>query len=144
MTNDHNKRNRASRDRLAAVIAQLGDRSIPLPGGWTAAGLLAHLAFWDGFGAARLERYIRDGKPMEFGSDTLTEIINAAGLAQWTATPIRAAAGLATDAAMKIDRLIEALPKETFDAIRAMNLPRLLDRSLHRKEHIDEIERALR
>jgi hypothetical protein len=144
MTNDHNKRNRASRDRLAAVIAQLGDRSIPLPGGWTAAGLLAHLAFWDGFGAARLEKYVRDGKPMELGSDALTEFINAAGLAQWTATPIRAAAGLATDAAMKIDRLIEALPKETFDAIRALNLPRLLDRSLHRKEHIDEIERALR
>jgi hypothetical protein len=144
MTNDHNKRNRASRDRLAAVIAQLGDRSIPLPGGWTAAGLLAHLAFWDGFGAARLEKYIRDGKPMELGSEALTEIINAAGLTQWTATPTRAAAGLATDAAMKIDRLIEALPKETFDAIRALNLPRLLDRSLHRKEHIDEIERALR
>ena len=55
MMNDHNKRNRASRDRLAAVIAQLGDRSIALSGGWTAAALLAHLAFWDGFGAARLE-----------------------------------------------------------------------------------------
>jgi hypothetical protein len=144
VTNDHNKRNRASRDRLAAVIAQLGDRSIPLSGGWTAAGILAHLAFWDGFGAARLEKYIRDGKSMALGSDALTDFINAAGLAQWTATPIRAAAGLATDAATKIDRLIEALPKETFDAIRAMNLPRLLDRSLHRKEHIDEIERALR
>ena len=144
MMNDHNKRNRASRDRLAAVIAQLGDRSIPLSGGWTAAALLAHLAFWDGFGAARLEKYLRDRAPMELGSDTLTEFINAAGLAQWTATPIRAAAALATDAAATIDRLIEGLPKDAFDGIRAMNLPRLLDRSLHRKEHLDEIERALR
>ena len=144
MTNDHNKRNRASRDRLAAVIAQLGDRSTPLSGGWTAAAVLAHLAFWDSLGAARLEKYLRDRKPMEFGSDALTEFINSAGLAQWTATPLRAAATLATDAATKIDRLIEGLPKETFDAIRAMNLPRLLDRSLHRKEHLDEIERALR
>jgi len=144
MMNDHNKRNRASRDRLAAVIAQLGDRSIALSGGWTAAALLAHLAFWDGFGAARLEKYLRDRAPMEFGSDALTEFINAAGLAQWTATPIRAAAALATDAAATIDRLIEGLPKDAFDAIRAMNLPRLLDRSLHRKEHLDEIERALR
>jgi hypothetical protein len=144
MTNDHNKRNRASRDRLAAVIAQLGDRSIPLSGGWTAAALLAHLAFWDGLGAARLERYLRERKPMEFGSDVLTEFINAAGLAQWTATPIRTAAALATDAAAKVDRLIEGLPKDAFDAIRAMNAPRVLDRSLHRKEHLDEIERALR
>ena len=144
MTNDHNKRNRASRDRLAAVIAQLGDRSISLPGGWTAAGLLAHLAFWDGFGAARLEKYLGDRRPMELGSDTLTEFINAAALAQWSATPIRAAADHATDAAATIDHLIEGLPKDAFDAIRAMNLPRLLDRSLHRKEHLDQIERALR
>jgi uncharacterized damage-inducible protein DinB len=144
MTNDHNKRNRASRDRLAAVIAQLGDRSIPLSGGWTAAALLAHLAFWDGLGAARLDKYLRDRKPMEFGSDALTEFINAAGLSQWTATPIRAAAALATDAAAKIDRLIEGLPKDAFDGVRAMNVPRVLDRSLHRKEHLDEIERALR
>jgi hypothetical protein len=144
MTNDHNKRNRASRDRLAAVIAELGDRSIPLAGGWTAAALLAHLAFWDGLGAARLEKYLRDRKPMEFGSDALTEFINAAGLAQWTAAPLRAAATLATDAAIKVDRLIEGLPKDAFDAVRALHVPRVLDRSLHRKEHLDEIERALR
>ena len=144
MTSDHNKRNRASRDRLAAVIARLGDRSIPLPGGWTATAVLAHLAFWDGLGAARLEKYLRDRQPMEFGSDALTEFINAAGLTQWTATPMRAAAELATDAAATIDRLIEGLPKDAFDAIRGMNAPRVLDRSLHRKEHLDEIERALR
>jgi hypothetical protein len=144
VTNDHNNRNRASRDRLADVIARLGDRSISLPGGWTAAALLAHLAFWDGLGAARLEKYIGDRRPMEFGSDAMTEFINAAGLAQWTATPLRVAAALATDGAAKIDRLIEGLPKDAFDGIRAMNVPRVLDRSLHRKEHLDEIERALR
>jgi len=81
---------------------------------------------------------------MELGSDALTEFINAAGFAQWVATPVRAAGGLATEAATKIDRLIEGLPQDAFDAIRAMNLPRVLDRSLHRKEHLDEIERALR
>jgi hypothetical protein len=144
VTNDHIKRNRASRDRLAEVIARLGSRTVELPGGWTAAGLLAHLAFWDAFGATRLEKYRRDQAAMELGNDTLTEFINAAGLAQWTATPVRVAAGLATDAAARIDRLIEDLPKDAFDAIRGMNLPRLLDRSLHRKEHLDEIERALR
>ncbi|MDQ2914543.1 MAG: hypothetical protein M3T56_15000 [Chloroflexota bacterium] len=144
MTSDHNKRNRASRDRLAAVIAWMSGESVVLPGGWTAGALLAHLAFWDSFGAARIEKYIRDGKPMEFGSDVLTEFINAAGLAQWTATPVGAAAELATTAAAKIDRLIEGLPQDTHDGIRAMNLPRVLDRSLHRKEHLDQIERALR
>src|SRR5437762_14080774 len=98
MMNDHNKRNRASRDRLAAVIAELGDRSIALSGGWTAAALLAHLVFWDGFGAARLEKYLRDRAPVEFGSDALTEVNNAVGLAQWTATAILGAAALVADA----------------------------------------------
>jgi hypothetical protein len=144
MTNDHNKRNRASRDHLAAVIARLNGRSVDLSGGWTAAGLLAHLAFWDRFGAARLEKYVRDREPMELGSDALTEFINAAGLSQWAATPIAMAADLATKAAAAIDRLIEGLPSDVLDQIRPMKRPRLLDRSLHRKEHLDEIERALR
>ena len=135
MTSDLGARNRASRDRLAAVIARLGGRSVELPGGWTAAAVLAHLAFWDGFAAARLEK---------FGSDALTDLMNAAGLAQWRALPAAAAGELATGAATAIDRLIEALPADALDEIRAMKRPRLLDRSLHRKEHLDEIERALR
>lgn len=144
MTSDLNSRNRASRDRLASVVARLGGRTVELSGGWTAAALLAHLAFWDAFGAARLEKFARDRQPMEFGSDVLTEFMNGAGLPQWRATPLAAAADLATGAAAAIDRLIADLPTATFDEIRAMNRPRLLDRSLHRKEHLDEIERALR
>jgi hypothetical protein len=129
---------------LAAVIARLGARSIELPGGWTAAALLAHLAFWDAFGAARLEKFARDRQPMELGSDTLTEFINGAGMAQWRATLPAAAGDLATGAAAAIDRLVDGLPADVLDEIRAMKRPRLLDRSLHRKEHLDEIERALR
>src|SRR5713101_7804422 len=144
MTSDLGGRNRASRDRLAAVIARLGDQSVKLPGGWTATALLAHLAFWDGFGAARLEMYARDRQPMELGSDALTEFINAAGLPQWNAMPVSTAADLATSAAAAIDRVVEGLPRALQDEIRAMNRPRLLDRSLHRKEHLDEIERAIR
>jgi len=144
VTSDLAARNRASRDRLAAVIARLGGRSVELPGGWTAAAVLAHLAFWDGFAAARLEKFARDRGPMELGSDALTDLMNAAGLAQWRALPAAAAGELATGAAAAIDRLIEALPADALDEIRAMKRPRLLDRSLHRKEHLDEIERALR
>ena len=144
MTSDLGGRNRASRDRLAAVIARLGGRSVDLPGGWTTAALLAHLAFWDGFGGARLEKFARDREAMELGSDTLTEFINAAGMAQWRATLPAVAGDLASEAAAAIDRLIEGLPAEVLEEIRAMKRPRLLDRSLHRKEHLDEIERAIR
>jgi hypothetical protein len=143
MTAEHDTRNRASRERLAAVAKRLGDREVRLDDGWTAGGLLAHLAFWDRFGATRIEKYLRDRHPMEFGSDPLTEYINAAGLPLWTAMPVAAAGDLAVRAATSIDRLIEGLPKEDLDAIRAMNRPRVLDRSPHRVEHLGAIERAL-
>ena len=62
MTSDLHARNRASRDRLAAVIEQLGDRVVEVPGGWTASALLAHIAFWDRLAIVRLEKYLRDGE----------------------------------------------------------------------------------
>ena len=117
MTSDLGARNRASRDRLAAVIARLGGRSVELPGGWTAAAVLAHLAFWDAFVAARLEKFARDRGPMEPGSDALTDLMNAAGLPQWLALPAAAAGELATGAAAAVDRLIEGLPTDALDEI---------------------------
>jgi hypothetical protein len=104
---DHVARNRASRERLTSVIARLGERTVVLPDGWTAAALLTHLAFWDRFSTARLEKHLRDGAPMELPSETVTDLVNEAGLAQWTATPLSVAAALVTDAAAAMDRVIE-------------------------------------
>ena len=143
MTGDHNARNRAARQRLDAVIARLGDRDVALDDGWTAAALLAHLAFWDRVGAARIEKYLRDRAPMEFASDALTEYINAAGLVQWSRTPLRLAAADAVDAAAAIDRRLEGLSPEELAALRALGRPLLLDRSPHRDDHLGRIERAL-
>src|SRR2546428_547890 len=67
-------------------MARLGGQTVVLPDGWTAAALLAHLAFWDRFAASRLEKYLRDREPMAFLNDAFFEHINAAGLPQWTAT----------------------------------------------------------
>ena len=75
MTNDHNARNRMSRERLAAVVARLGDRNVPLEGGWTAAGLLGHLAFWDGDLALELEAR-REGKRLPTSSERDWNSIN--------------------------------------------------------------------
>ncbi len=143
MSDDHLAQNRASRERLAAVIARLGERTIVLSDGWTAAALLGHLAFWDRFAASRLESYLRDRKPMVFYDDAFFEHINAAGLPQWTATPLDAAAADATGSADAADRLIAKLSAEQLAAIAALGRPRLLDRSGHRNLHLDQLERAL-
>src|SRR4029434_7489333 len=41
--------NRAQLERLQAVVDRLSDRDLahPMDAGWTVAGVLAHLAFWD-------------------------------------------------------------------------------------------------
>jgi DinB family protein len=143
MTKDHNARNRAARERLAVVIARVGERDVTADGGWTAAGLLAHLAFWDRLAVARLERHLREGEPPVFAADAVTDLTNAAGMRQWKDTPPRVAGAQAREAAAEIDRLIEGLPADKLEGLKTLGRSFLIDRSEHRKEHLDQIERAL-
>ena len=144
MIKDHNGRNRAARERLGALIERVGERDVVLDDGWTAAGVLAHLAFWDRLAMARLERHLREGGPPVFATDAVTDLTNAAGMRQWKETSPRVAGVQAREAAAEIDRLIETLPTEKLDGLKAVGRPFLIDRSEHRKEHLDQIERALR
>jgi len=143
MTKDHNARNRAARERLAALIQRVGERNVTVDGGWTAAGLLAHLAFWDRLAVARLEKHLREGEPPIFATDAVTDLTNAAGMRQWNDTPVRVAGSQAREAAVEIDRVIEALPSDKLETLKALGRSFLIDRSEHRKEHLDQIERAL-
>jgi hypothetical protein len=143
MTKDHNARNRAARERLAAVIARVGERNVTVDGGWTAAALLAHLAFWDRLAVARLERHLREGEPPVFAADAVTDLTNEAGMRQWKDTPASVAGTQAREAAAAIDRLIETLPSDKLEGLKALGRSFLIDRSAHRKEHLDQIERAL-
>ena len=143
MTKDHNARNRAARERLDAVIARVGQRDVVVDADWTAAGLLAHLAFWDRLATARLERHLREGGPPIFATDEVTDLTNAAGMRQWKETPPRVAGTQAREAAAEIDRLIETLASDKLDGLKALGRSFLIDRSNHRKEHLDQIERAL-
>jgi uncharacterized damage-inducible protein DinB len=140
---NHNDRNRAARERLNAVIDRLGDRAIPMEGGWTASALLAHLAFWDRLATVRLEKYLRDGEPPVTAVPALTDLTNGAAMRQWKDTPPAVAASQARDAAAAMDRLVESVPAGKLAALMALDRPLLYDRSGHRTEHLDQIERAL-
>ena len=41
--------NEVERKRLASLVARLSDQDLarPMPGGWTVASVLGHVAFWD-------------------------------------------------------------------------------------------------
>jgi hypothetical protein len=139
---DHNERNRASRERLGRLGGRLGDRDVVLEGGWTAAGLLAHLAFWERMTSVRWRRHLSDGVPLESIDDRVVELVNAAALPQWNAMAQRSALADVMSAIDEIDKIISTVRAEEASDI-LQSRPRLVDRSLHRNEHLDEIERAL-
>jgi hypothetical protein len=58
--------------------------------------------------------------------------------------PPRAAARLAVDAAERVDRRLESFSDRLLEAVVNAKRPFNPERHVHRAEHLDEIERALR
>jgi len=138
--------NRAERTRLASLVGRLSDADLerPLGGGWTVAVALAHLAFWDRRGLLLLEQWERGQAPLPGEPDSYgVEVLNGALLAEWRALAPRVAARLAVEAAEATDRKVETLGAGVVDAIIAGGESWRLRRSLHRREHLDQIDRAL-
>ena len=139
--------NRAELARLRALVEGLDDRQLsrPLDAGWTVAGVLAHLAFWDYRIVALLEAWGRDGRgtaPAAYDQRSV-DWINDAGKPLCLALPPRTAARLAIEAAVAADDLVAGLSDAALAAIAAAGSPVSVHRAEHRREHLDEIERAL-
>jgi DinB superfamily len=142
----HDARNDDSRERLTALTSGLDEADLArdLGDGWTVGALLAHLAFWDGLVEARWEYALQNGDPTPAGiDDTLTDLINAAAMPTWQAVDRGRISGVVASAAMSVDRLIVGLPDTSVEAIGREGRPRLLDRSLHRTEHVAMIDDVL-
>jgi hypothetical protein len=84
------ERNRASADRLAALGARLSDQELgtEIDPPWTAAGLFAHIAFWDRFVLERWRLAAARGERTPMAVDGgLMDRINDASLRQWMSIP---------------------------------------------------------
>jgi hypothetical protein len=141
-------KNDSERARLRALVARLSDADLarPLPAGWTVAGVLAHLAFWDQRALVLLERWQQAGPaavPPTI-NDADIDWINDATKPLALALPPRRAADLTLEIAEAVDRKIEALPEEFLARNAAAGSPINLLRAEHRGEHLDEIEAAFR
>jgi hypothetical protein len=134
--------NIAERERLRALVARLSeaDLSREVEHGWTVATVLVHLAFWDRQRLLTLKRWLQDGQLPASGD---YDLINDALAIISQAIPPRAAALLAVAAAEAIDYALEQLTPEQEAALESAGMTRLLNRSLHRRDHLEEIERAL-
>ena len=138
-------RNRAAVDRLRALGARLSDEELTrvIDPPWSAAALFAHVAFWDRFVHARWLLAAKKGSrtPLPF-DDALLELINDASLQQWGVIPARTAVRDCLATAEDIDALIRSLEAGVVSEVVRERRERLVDRSLHRGEHLNTIETA--
>jgi hypothetical protein len=129
-------------ERLRDLVERLTDEELifPIGNGWTIAVALAHLAFWDQIALFLLRKSKQQGiEPSQIDFD----IINDALLALWLAIPPRKAANLALSCAEAIDLELSEAPTDLINEIVGLGEPFRLYRSIHRKQHLDEIEEFL-
>jgi hypothetical protein len=136
------KRNQESTKRIRDLAARLSDDEMRRPVGehWTVAIVLAHLAFWDRRVMYVLDRTERDGKLFIPEIDIA---VNDLSLPLWAAIPPREAARIAIETAETLDKRLESFPPALLEDLFAYN-QRWVIRALHRGEHLDEAENALK
>ncbi len=146
MTTSFTQENDTSRRRLEALVRNLSDRDLALSTdyGWTVAALLAHLAFWDQRMVAILTRWKESGlDPSPIESMAVNEALKPI----CHALEPRAAIELCLACAEAIDSELAALTPEFVKQIEAhceaTSTQFRMDRSLHRNDHLKDIERLL-
>jgi hypothetical protein len=108
--------------------------------GWTVAGALSHLAFWDRQRLCLMRRWAAgdmcsgdyDGNVFNDAMQPLLELI-----------PSERAAAAALQAAEEVDALLLEVSDEVIEtALSRPDAPNL-DRGSHRRHHLDRVEKAL-
>jgi hypothetical protein len=137
--------NDTQRARLKALISRSdADLARPMPAGWTVAGVLGHLAFWDQRVLLLFEQWEKTGQaPPRYGQEDV-DWINDAAKPMLLAVPPRQAAQLALAVAEAVDAKVARLSDELVTRNAAAETPLNLLRAEHRAEHLDEIERVLK
>jgi hypothetical protein len=134
--------NRASTERIRALAARLTDEEMQHPVGehWTVAIALAHLAWWDRRVMYVLDMTERDGKLFIPEIDIF---VNDLSLPLWAAIPPREAARIAIETSETLDKRLEDYSPALLEEIYNYN-KRWVIRALHRGEHLDDVDAALK
>jgi len=144
----HNALNDTQRARLEAFVSGQSDADLqrPLPAGWTVAGVLAHIAFWDQRAFLLLDDWEKTGKTPKALDEAPGAIdwVNDASKPMFLAMPPRRAAELAVSIARATDAKVAGLRDELIEKNKAAGTPVSLDRAAHRMEHLDEMESVLK
>ena len=139
---NYNELNRASTERIRTLAGRLSDEQMQTRVGehWTVAIALAHLAWWD-----RRVMYVLDmtEKNRTLFVPEIDVFVNDLSLPLWAAIPPRKAAEIAIETSETLDKRLETYSPELLETIYEYN-KRWVVRSLHRGEHLNEVDAALK
>lgn len=144
-------RNESSRAAVKELVGGLSAADLARPAGdgsWTVGQVVGHLAFWDRFLAARWRAGLAGGTGGQpsYLPHELADLLNDGLPPTWSALAAADGGAVIAEviaAAEEIDTIIAGLPAHTPVAEMLAERPALLDRSLHRNEHLDQIRRGL-
>jgi len=138
----YKEQNRASKERIRTLAERLTDTEMQTKVGehWTVGIVFAHLAWWD-----RRVMYVLDMTEKN-GKLFIPEIdifVNDLSLPLWAAVPPREAARIAIETSETVDKRLEEYSPALLEEIYNYN-KRWVVRALHRNEHLDEADAALK
>jgi hypothetical protein len=136
--------NNRERERLRNLAKSLSDEELTLilnKEGWTVAAALGHLAFWDQRRLILVHQWKQKGvSPSPVDED----IVNDALVPFFLAMPPRKAAEMAVSIAAELDRELESSSPEFIAEMEKTGDRHALNRAVHRKMHLDEIESIIK
>ena len=138
----YKEQNRASTERIRALVGRLTDDEMQTKVGehWTVSIALAHLAWWDRRVMYVLDMTERDGKLFVPEIDIF---VNDLSLPLWAVIPPRDAARICIETSEALDKQLEEYSPVLLEEIFNYN-KRWVIRALHRNEHLDEVDEALK
>jgi sulfite reductase beta subunit-like hemoprotein len=145
MDRSYVEQNTRERERMRALVERLGDDELrrPVNEHWTVAGVLGHIAFWDGRVLSLADK-LEGGEPFSPSDDEPEEVdwINDASRPLIHAIAPREVARLALRLAEEADSRVASIAPDRMLPIDAESPLNPL-RATHRAEHLDDIEAAL-
>ncbi len=142
MDTSYNDRNRVQTQRLKD-LRRLSEADLHRPVGdhWTVAVALAHIEYWDGRAIGALEAWRRHGLQLTLWTND-EAVVNDIRLRFWRELSPTEVLEQAIKTAEVLDRIVAELGPGEAEVVAAQRY-RVLDRSLHRSQHLDEVDRAL-
>ena len=137
--------NKTQLARIQALLAGRSDAELarPMAAGWTVAGVLGHLAFWDQRALILLEHWEKKGAAPPANNEEDVDWINDAAKPMFLAVPPRRAAELWLSVAQAVDAKAAGFSDDLIARNAAAGTPVSLNRGAHRLDHLPDLERAL-